>query len=115
MKVTALTYLILELNHLVDTGRYNDISIQDIHGAIEKKRALRFLKDRIGKDIDLSLLLDSSAYGNFEDYYEQKLNDIFGGYAGEERRKWGVERLGLCLLIAWTNEIIQQGEDLNWS
>ena len=115
MKVTALTLLILEINHLIDTGRYNDISIQDVHKAIENKRVLRFLRERAGKDIDLSIHLDSDTYGNFEAYYEQKLNDIYGGYAGQERRKWGVERLGLCLLLAWTNEIIQQGENLEWS
>jgi hypothetical protein len=34
---------------------------------------------------------------------------MYGGYAGNERRKWGIENLGLCLLLAWTNEIIQQG------
>ena len=114
MKVTALTIVILELNHLIDTGRYNDISIQDIHNAIEGKRVLRMLKERAGRDLDLSIHLKSDTYGNFEAYYEQKLYDIYGGYAGEERRKWGVERLGLCLLLAWTNEIIQQGEGLDW-
>lgn len=114
MKVTALTFLILEINHLIDAGRYNDISIQDVHKAIESKRVLRFLKERVGNDIDLSMYLDSDTYGNFEAYYEQKLNDIYGGYAGQERRKWGVAHLGLCLILAWTNEIIQQGENLEW-
>lgn len=115
MNVTALTTVILGINHLIDTGKYNDISIKDVHEAIKKKRVLRFLKERAGKDIDLSIHLGSNAYGDFEVYYEQKLNDIYGGYAGQERRKWGVEHLGLCLLLAWTNEIIQQGENLEWS
>ncbi|QDE27997.1 hypothetical protein FIV45_12300 [Paremcibacter congregatus] len=30
-------------------------------------------------------------------------------YAGQHRRKWGVENNGLCLLLVWTNEIIQRG------
>jgi len=34
---------------------------------------------------------------------------MYEGYAGNERRKWGIENLGLCLLLAWTNKIIQQG------
>lgn len=114
MKVTALTLLVLNINSLIDSGEYSDIRIKDIHEAIEGKRVLRFLQERAGKDIDLSLHLDSNVYGNFESYYEAYLENIYGGYAGQERRKWGVENSGLCLLVAWTNEIIQQGENLNW-
>lgn len=113
MKVSALTFLILQLNALVDSGKHNDISIEDVHQAIEGKRVLRFLKDRAGKDIDLSVHM-SNTWGDFEAFYEEKLSEIYGGYAGNERRKWGVQNLGLCLLIAWTNEIIQQGRDVEF-
>jgi len=115
MEVTALTLLILHINHLIDTGKYNDISIEDVHHAIESKRVLKFLKERAGNDIDLSVHLNKNTYGDFETYYEEKLNDIYSAYKGYENKKWGVSRLGLCVLLAWTNEIIQQGENLNWS
>ena len=115
MKVSALTLLILHINSLIDSGKYNDITIDDIHNAIENKRLLRFIKDKAGSNVDLSLHLDNDLWGNFEEYYEEKMNDIYGGYAGNERRKWGVQNLGLCVVLAWTNEIIQQGEDLEWS
>ena len=60
--------------------------------------------------IDLSLLLDREDDElNFEGNYVRHLQSIYGGYAGQERRKWGVENKGLCLLIAWTTEIIQRG------
>jgi hypothetical protein len=114
MKITALTLLILRINSLIDSGKYNSITIADVHQAIEQKKVLRFLKERAGKEIDLSCHIDSSLYGNFEEYFETKLNNIYGGYAGEERRKWGIQNSGLCLILAWTNEIIQQGEDLIW-
>jgi hypothetical protein len=114
MKVSALTLLILHVNSLIDSGKYNDITIEDIHRAIEGKRVLRFLKERAGSDVDLSIHLDSKAYGSFESYYEAQLESIYGGYAGQERRKWGVENSGLCLVLAWTNEIIQQGQNLEW-
>jgi hypothetical protein len=109
MKVSALTLLVLHVNSLVDSGKYNDISIKDVHKAIEGKRVLRFLQERCGSDIDLSVHLESNTYGNFEDFYERRIGETFGGYAGQERRKWGVENLGLCLILAWTNEIIQRG------
>ncbi|MBA5201359.1 hypothetical protein H2Y56_18800 [Pectobacterium aroidearum] len=114
MKVSALTLLILHINSLIDSGNYTDITIGDIHKAIEGKRVLRFLKEQAGEDIDLSIHLDSQAYGDFESYYENQLENIYGGYAGQERRKWGIENSGLCLVLAWTNEIIQQGQDLKW-
>lgn len=114
MKVSALTSLILHVNSLIDSGKYSDITIEDIHKAIEEKRVLRFLKERAGSDFDLSIHLHSKAYGDFEPYYEAQLESIYGGYAGKERRKWGVENSGLCLVLAWTNEIIQQGNNLEW-
>lgn len=115
MKVSALTLLILNINSLIDSGKYSDISISDIHSAIEGKGVLRFLKERAGQDIDLSVHLESRAYDGFEQYYETQIENIYGGYAGQERRKWDVENSGLCLVLAWTNEIIQQGHGLEWS
>lgn len=109
MKVSALTLLVLHVNSLIDSGKYNNISIEDVHEAIKGKRVLRFLQKRCGSDIDLSVHLDSNTYGNFEEFYERRIGEIYGGYAGQEGRKWGVENLGLCLILAWTNEIIQRG------
>lgn len=115
MDVTALTLLILRINSLIDSGKYNDITISDVHAAIESKELLRFIKNKCGSDIDLSIHLDSTVYRDFESFYEQRINQIYGGYAGDERRKWGVENFGLCLILAWTNEIIQMGEGIEFS
>lgn len=115
MDVTALTLLILRINGLIDSGKHKDITISDVHSAIEKKGLLRFIKKKCGSDIDLSIHLDSTAYGDFENFYEQRISQIYDGYAGNERRKWGVENYGLCLVLAWTNEIIQLGEGLEFS
>lgn len=115
MKVTALTGIILQINSLVDSQKYNHISISDIHQAIESGRVLRFIKESCGSDIDLSIHLESGAYGDFESFFEEKMNQIYNAYAGDERRKWGVSNLGLCLILAWTNEIIQWGEGVDFS
>jgi hypothetical protein len=108
-KLTRLTLLILEYNHLLDTRKYDYITIQDIHREIKSGSVLRFLAKEAAEDVDLSLYLNSEGISDFERQYAQQLRAIYGGYAGQERRKWGVENLGLCLLIAWTNEIIQTG------
>lgn len=115
MKVSALTTLILQINRLIDSGKYNDITIYDIHESIESQGVLRFIKKRCGSDIDLSIHLKDVAYGEFEKFYEEQINRIYEGYAGDENRKWGVKNLGLCLVLAWTNEIIQCGEGLELS
>lgn len=105
----ALTLLILELNHLLDTGKFDDITIDQIHRSIGNGSILRDLRNIAEKEIDLSILLDTDAYGDFEGFYTKQMQGIYDAYAGDERRKWGIENKGICLLIAWTNEILQQG------
>lgn len=109
IKLTALTLIILELNQLIDSGKYNHITIEDVHKAIKQKRIIPYLKETTKGDSDFSLYGGDGPYSGFVEYYHEQMYQIYGGYAGNERRKWGVENLGLCLLLAWTNEIIQQG------
>jgi len=110
IKLTTLSYVLLEINAIIDTGKYDYISINDIHREIESGTVLRYLAKEAASDIDLSLILDREDDElNFESNYIRHLQSIYGGYAGQERRKWGIENKGLCLLIAWTIEIIQRG------
>ena len=110
IKLTHLSYVLLEINAVIDTGKYDYISIEDIHREIENGTVLRYIAKKAAGDIDLSLLLDREDDElNFEERYAEHLQSIYGGYAGQERRKWGVENRGLCLLVAWTIEIIQRG------
>lgn len=110
MKLSALTVLILNINSLIDSGKYDDITIEDIRRRIDDGTILRYLKQRAGNDIDLTLYLDHpAAYQGFEDFYVNYLQATYDAYGGDERKRWGVEKKGLCLLLAWTNEIIQQG------
>jgi len=107
MKVSSLTSLILQVNSAIDSGKYASISISDVHSAIEQRSLLKFLTTACKGNIDLSLHL-SNNLGNFEAYYESAIGRIYDAYAGDERRKWGIQNQGLCLVLAWTNEIIQQ-------
>ena len=109
IKLNRLTLLILEYNQLLDTGKYNHITIEDIHREIQQGTVLRYISNIAGSDADFSIYLDVPDELDFEAQYAQHLQSIYGGSAGRERRKWGVQNLGLCLLIAWTNEIIQRG------
>ncbi|OBY36368.1 hypothetical protein PR729_13705 [Providencia rettgeri] len=55
MKGSLVTSLIIHLNSLIDSGKYQDISIQQVHSAIENKTLLQFIKSKCGNDIDLSV------------------------------------------------------------
>jgi hypothetical protein len=106
--------MILGLNSLLDTGKYDYITVEQAREAIRDGSVLQFLKREAGSDIDLSVYLHSGSKHEFERWYAAKLQDLLGGYNGREAKKWGVENRGLCLLIAWTNEIIQSGDELEW-
>lgn len=103
MKLKTLTYIILEINAALDSGGYDDLPMQEVSQHIEAGDVVPWLKVRIPK-ADLSLLTEQNVHE-----YQAGLADIHGGYAGNERRKWGVANRGLCLLIAWTAELIQRG------
>lgn len=108
MKHQALTLLIYYLNRLLDTGRYDDITLEDVSSHIEDGSILQFIQTRAGEDVHFDIFLKSTTFGNFESFYVtyvQSLLDVYGD------NKWGVSNRGLCLLIALTNEILQQGSD----
>lgn len=109
IKLTALTYIILILTHIIDSGKYDHITIDDVHEAIKQKRIIPYLTESTKGDSDFSMYGMDGPYTNFAEIYHEQMYQIYGGYAGDERKKWGVENSGLCLLLAWTNEIIQQG------
>lgn len=108
-KLTALTLLVLQLNSAIDSKRHEDITIDEVYGWIERREVLPKLAERVGDDIDLSLFGPQGPYLRFAEFYHEQLHSLWGGYGGQHRRKWGIENSGLCLLLAWTNEIIQQG------
>jgi len=109
VKLTALTLLILELNHLIDSRKYDNITIDDVYAWIDGEKILPSLMARTEGDADLSSYGKDGPYSNFATFYHEQMKRLAGGYAGDHRRKWGVENLGLCLLLAWTNELVQQG------
>jgi hypothetical protein len=107
----GLSLFIMEINAVLDTGRYDSITLDEIKEHIRDGSIIRFMRDRTRGDGDFSsIFLEPSPYGNnFERYCVTSLQAIRDAYAGDERRKWAVSNRGLCLLIAWTVEIIKLG------
>lgn len=104
MTLIDLTFLIIGLNHLVDYDFHRDVSLAEVEEHIEKGDVFEWLGKRFEGHIDLSIYRDRSSAQEIT----AGLQDLLGGYRGSERRKWGVEHNGICLLIAWVNELVQQ-------
>jgi hypothetical protein len=100
--------MILNLNHCIDSGKYDDITIQEVYRHMEDGTVFEFLRDRLGTDFDEGgFSLDQDFKPQFINYLKRMHN----AYSGDEQKKWGVGKKGLCLLLAWTNELLQQGSD----
>ena len=109
VKLTALTLLILEINQLIDSGNFNNLKVDEVYDWIKKENIIPSLANLAKNHIDLSPYGSNGPYRNFAQYYHEQMKNLYDGYAGDHARKWGVENLGLCLLLAWTNQLIQQG------
>lgn len=109
IKLTALTLLVLDINHLLDSRKFDDISIEEVYDWIKKEEILPSLNKRTGGAIALSDYSDDGPYSNFSTFYHDQMKALADAYAGDHEKKWRVENSGLCLLLAWTNQIIQSG------
>lgn len=108
VKINLLTYLAFQLNSLVDNGL--SIPIGEAKQLCESGNVLEELQKRFPfkeTGFDLSILLTKK----YEDYvkWKEEINSAFADFTGiNERKKFGVEKNGLCLLIAYAQEMIQQ-------
>lgn len=101
MQITALTFLAFYLNAAMDSGRYDDLAISEVKSKIENGTIFDFLRQRLGNDIDLSILKkedEAELLAEWQDFL----------VAVNARRKMGVEMRGLPLLIAYLLEGIQR-------
>ena len=109
IKLTALTLFILEINRLIDSRKFDNITIDEVYGWIQAEDIIPSLATTADGHVDLSVYGDDGPYSTFAKFYHEQMKSMYGGYAGDHARKWGVENMGLCLLLAWTNQLIQQG------
>lgn len=105
MTLVDLTFLQFQLIALLDADRHRDVTFDEVYAAIDNADVLGWLKIRFAGHVDLSLYGTSRA-----GEVEAALEAASGGLRGRERRKTGVETNGLCLLLAFTTEAIQQGQ-----
>lgn len=109
-KGTTVTTFIQDLSFLLDRGVV--YSVDEVNKHIENKDVVDWLEKEFPfgtkNGLDFSLFKTKD-----RDYLHEKLESIWGGYAGSERRKWGIESNGLCLLISWCTEIVRDYSEMN--
>ena len=104
MRLKNLTDLIIQLNALIDTGKYTWISPRDVKQHIQTGEIFRYIAERGKADIDLSFLK-----GNVEAEIIAELRNLLATSDGAERIKWRVVNSGLSFLVAYVTELIQSG------
>ena len=107
MKVLWATEFIREIVAAIDTGEHSDISVAEVEEHIEDGDLFPWLKDRLRGTVDLSLFRSDEVYPLLRWFQGQ-----FAAHAGNESRNWGVTNSGLCLLVAWANEMVKQAAGL---
>ncbi len=101
MHLTTYTFLAFQLNSAIDTGSYDDLTIDEAKDAIERGTVFEFLQDRLGDDLDISILSQTDRATLVAEWQDMLA-------AIDERRKMGIRHRGLTLLIAYVLEGIQR-------
>lgn len=100
MWISKLSGLAFYLNGALGSGKYEDISVEDVKDAIWKSTIFEYLDERLGLDSGLDLLTPED---------RKELNEEWLDFLViNERRKLCVDRNGLCLLVAFLLEGIQR-------
>jgi len=103
-KQGLVTMFLFEMNVLLDSEETRDsLKFNEARDNVESGNVVDFIRERYKGKIDLSLFQDE-----FKEAFNGKMADIAGGFYGSERKKVGVVTNGLCLLIAYATELVQQ-------
>lgn len=103
MKPYKYRFLLWQFIAAMDTGKYDSVTFEEVHRHAEAGTIPAFLIDRFGSDLDLSMV-EPQDWGVISENWASIANVV------DARRKFGVENKGLCLLMAYTLESLQQSE-----
>jgi len=95
------TFLGFHFNSLVDAGEVLDL--QQTHDKIRSKSLFKWLKAKYDSSLDISLFSEEQL-DKIESFFESL------SISTNERRKMGIEKNGLCLLVAYCFEAAQRNE-----
>jgi hypothetical protein len=99
--------LVQELTMLLDSGRHDDVSVSQALHHIREGDVFAWIKALDPDHIDFSMFGADGVWVDAGATWIEGLRSLLEGYGGDIQRKWGIEKRGLCLLLAWTFEILR--------
>jgi len=109
--MTNMAMVLFGLSALLDSGNADDITLNDVKGHARNGDLIEYLTKKAG-GVFASGFLEGPIPKEFRTWYVEQIRENCDAMDGRERRKYGIENRGICLLISYTAEIIQQEKDL---
>jgi hypothetical protein len=106
-KYHGLNFLVQGLTVLLDSGLHDNINVADAMGHIRRGDVFAWLQTLEPKRFDLSLFGVNKVYADAGTAWLEGTLALLEAY-GDGHRKWGIEKRGLCLLLAWTFELMNE-------
>jgi hypothetical protein len=103
MKPFKYRFMLWQLIAACDSGQYDDLSIEDVKQHANAGTIASFMVETFGRDCDFSIFGPSEWTA---------ISETWGSIANaiDSRRKFGVDRKGICLLMAYALESLQMLE-----
>ena len=103
-RLSSLAFIGFQINAAIDDGYADKITFEQVYKGLEDENLFELLNRELPHTFDFSLF----PKGNDQTYKLYKaLQWAASGLEGRERRKTGVEKSGLTLLIAFILECMQ--------
>jgi hypothetical protein len=106
-----MAMILFGLSLLADSGKTDHVTLADVKKHARDGDLIDFLT-KLGGGIFASGFLVGPEMKEFSNWYVNEIRDNCDAMEGRERRKYAIQNRGICLLISYTAEIIQQGKDL---
>lgn len=105
LAIVSLAEALFLLNAALDSGDAEGVTLQEVHEHLKTGDLIEHLQQRLG--VTFSTVRPGEEQHKV---FIEGLRWIQGGIAGRERRKFGVEHNGVCMLIAYITELIQSAQ-----
>jgi len=108
--MSGIAMILFALSNLLDEGTADDISIEEVKSHARDGDLVEFLTEKSGGTFAMGIL-EMADYRNFRAWYVDQIVANCISMDGRERRKYGIENRGICLLISYTAELLQQATE----
>jgi hypothetical protein len=108
--VVNLANIFFALSSLADEGK--SVSIKEVRDHAYAGDLWHYIADLGAKHYLGFQAYSAPHWEEFRIWYVEAISGNCRAMEGSERRKYGIEKNGICLLISYTAEIMQEGKNL---